>query len=239
MGTRRPGPLAAAAATALLVLAAAVLLSLRAPERAAPPLRPAEATRVADAARAAVATVAVGESTRVAVLAGAGVALTGPPPPTPTPTPRPELVGEGTPAPDITAVPETPPTPGLLVDPGRGIAAVPVPGPAGPALRLGRSDDLRPGDQVVFASGAADPLVVRFAGRATVRLGSSILSQELLDLELPAQGGIAQGAVLDRDGRLLGVVVPERQDAAPPGHVYAVPVEQAADLLNRIGARPG
>jgi hypothetical protein len=45
--------------------------------------------------------------------------------------------------------------------------------------------------------------------------------------------------VLDRQGRLVGIVVPERQGGAPPGHLYAVPVEQAADLLERIGGRAG
>jgi hypothetical protein len=34
---------------------------------------------------------------------------------------------------------------------------------------------------------------------------------------------------------LVGIVVPERQTGAPTGHVYAVPVEQAADILTRIG----
>jgi S1-C subfamily serine protease len=149
------------------------------------------------------------------------------------------LVGEGTPAPDVTAVVEETPTPRVVVDPGRGIAAVRLEGTRGASVPLGRSHDLRPGDELIFASGAGDPVVVRFVGQATVRLGTSILSQLLLDLELAAGGTPSQGAVLDRQGRLVGIVVPERQTGAPLGHVYAVPVEQTADLLSRIGAATG
>ena len=239
MATRRFPALAVVAALALAFVAA-LLLSRRAGEPEHGPLRPAEATRVADVARAVVAPVADPSATRVAVLAAPGVGLTNPPPrATATPAPEEPVVGEGTPAPDITAVAEqTPPARGA-VDTLHGLAAVSVDRGASTPVALGRSDALEVGDQVVLAGGVVEPVVARFAGQATVQLGSSILSQVLLDLELPSGRAAAPGAVLDRQGRLVGIVVPERQAGAPAGHVYAVPVEQAAGLLNRVGATPG
>ena len=241
MGTRRLTGLGIVGGLALVALVAVVLLLLRAGQIEHGPIRPAEATRVADVARAAVAPVAVGEATRVAVLAAPGVGLTGAlPPATATPTPEDVLVGEGTPAPDIRAVVEDTPAPRAVSDPMRGIAAVIVDrASAGRPVALGRSDTLKPGDQLILATGSGEPLVVRFAATTTFRLGPSILAQYVLDLELPDDRSVVQGAVLDRQGLLVGVVVPERQSGAPPGHVYAVPVEQAAEILKRIGAAAG
>src|ERR671934_143481 len=67
------------------------------------------------------------------------------------------------------------------VDPLKGLAAVSVDRGASTPVALGRSEALEVGDQVVLA-GVVEPVVARFAGQATVQLGSSILSQVLLDL---------------------------------------------------------
>lgn len=219
-------------ATVLLGLVA-VLLSRR-EEALRGPFQSSETTRVAATARAVVVEIPDGASTRVAVVAVPGVGLTGqgtsiPPTPAVESTP---LVGEGTPAPDVLA--EDTATPAVVSDP-RGIAAVRLGEGAPKPVSLGRSSDLAVGDELLLAGGG-DPIVVRFAGRASVPLGGSALRQTLLDLELPAGAPAAAGPLLDRQGRLVGVVVPERQAGAPPGHVYAVPIEQAGDLLRRIGA---
>ena len=73
-----------------------------------------------------------------------------------------------------------------------------------------------------------------YLARVTIPIADAGLLQYVLDLELPAGSAWHAGPVLDADGRLVGLVVPDRQQGAPAGHVFAVPAEQARPLLARF-----
>ena len=200
-----------------MALAVAVyLLPLR---RAVPPPTPPPIATLADverAAQAAAIDVAVGEETRPAVLAEGGVAILAAPPAS---SPRPDQPSGPTP----------------IVDALSGVAAVKLPSVGAGGLQVGTSGSLRPGDQVLIAAAGGASVPATYAGRASVPIGTSGLVQYVMDLTVGGGSRVEQGTVLDREGRLVGIVVTGRQASAPAGHVYAVPIEQAGDLLRQAG----
>ena len=164
--------------------------------------------RVAARAAPAVAEVTVEGTPRPAVALGEGVVLTGAAP------------AAGT----------------AVVDAVVGVMGVKAEGSAAVAPRIGSSAGIAVGDQLVFAAGSSAAAVgVRYVGRAAVPIGPG-LEQYVMELELPAgTDAPASGPVLDREGRVVAFVTLERQHGAPAGHRYAVPIEQASDLLRDLG----
>jgi hypothetical protein len=118
----------------------------------------------------------------------------------------------------------------------RGIAVVDADGDVAlGGLEIGDSRRLVAGTQLVLApGGGAAPLRVTYLRRATIQIEGAGLLQYVLDLELPPGSAPRHGPVLDASGRLVGLVVPDRQQGAPAGHVFAVPAEQARPLLERF-----
>lgn len=128
-------------------------------------------------------------------------------------------------------------------DPVFGLAVIDVAAPPSdtepdkpPTLVLGRSADLRPGQQLILAPGGdRAPIRVTFLGRGQTEVEALGLIQYVHELALPVDVTVRQGAVLNADGQLVGIVVPDRQKGAGPGRVFAVPVEQATELFRRMG----
>jgi S1-C subfamily serine protease len=105
-----------------------------------------------------------------------------------------------------------------------------------PTLDVGDSTTLQIGQQLVVVAAPRQPgVVVRYVGRAETQIADLGLIQYVLNLALLTNRTLDRGMVLDGQGRLVGIIVPERQAGAAPGHVFAVPVEQARPLLERMG----
>jgi hypothetical protein len=229
---------------AIAVGAGVVVLAVLPVARPSPSTGPSELAPAATVAAAAErASVQVqGHATTLAVVADpAGIAIA-PVGPTraPVPSPRDDQAPIPTPTLAVRLASGTVVAARVVDDNLRGISAIVPEGGAGglAALPRGSSGALRPGDQLILAGGGS-PATLTYRGRAETLLGTSGFAQQVLDLELPPGAALAPGPVLDRAGALIGLVVLERQAGAPPGHVYAVPVEQAASLLQRALAPTG
>jgi len=106
-----------------------------------------------------------------------------------------------------------------------------------PTLEIGQSAQLQVGQQLMVVPAIGQPgVLVTYAGRAEVQLADLGLIQYVLNLAPRSARAPDRGMVLDGQGRLVGIIVPDRQAGAPPGHVFAVPAEQARPFLERMGA---
>jgi hypothetical protein len=191
--------------------------------RPVPTIAPAEATALAAKAESSAGELRVGGASAGVVAAGGGFVGA-----VPSPAPVVEVARAGA----------TPAAAAVQADELLGIAAIQVePDEAAPSagFELGSSQSLEQGQQVIVAPGTGDrTLIGLYVGRASVMLPGG-LGMYVLDVQLPAGAQVRQGAVLDPAGRLVGIISPDRQSGAPPGRVYAVPIESAGDLLLRAG----
>jgi hypothetical protein len=223
----------------LLLVLGAVTLVLRELEplpRPAPPLMaPERATAVAEAAGRTLGGVQ-GAGTPIAIVSAGGALVGG----LPTAAPDPAEPAAAATA-EVRLASGTVVTGPVQVDALRGLSAVDARRPGDiAALELGDLTGVEPGAELILAPGdGAPPLRVRLVGPATTPIGDQGLLQHVIELALPAGSPAVEGPVLDERGRLIGLVVRDRQRGAPAGRVYAIPAEQVRPLLERLAPTPG
>jgi hypothetical protein len=216
----------AAAAAALLLLGLAVLLILRDDALPLPAGTPGPAVL---AAPSAIVEVRAAATSQPAVVVG-GVGVVGEP-------------VKGSSAVTVqSASGET--RQGRAVSSGlHGLAITADVGAALSSLQMGSSSSLRPDEGVFFVASlpGATPVPATYRGQTDAPTGDPTQGHRLVVLDFALAEGpqpIA-GVVLDRRGLLVGVATADRQQHAPAGHVYAVPVEWVADLLERMRSGQG
>lgn len=125
---------------------------------------------------------------------------------------------------------------------GVAVVALPVPTETGVAggLELADVSLLREGQELVLAPGdGRPPIKVTYLGIARVPLPNLPgFEQELLDVLLSSGSSVRDGVLLDGNGRIVGIIQPDRQRSAPPGHAYVTGADAVRDLLERSGVVP-
>lgn len=191
-------------------------------------MAPAEATRIAQTAGESAASAQIGEATAAAVAAGGLLFV----PAAPTTTAEVTIQAQLASGTSVAGQVRTDPMSGISV-----VGLLPADRASGEQIVLGLSSTLAIGDELAIAVGpSAPPVKVLYLGRNQVMNERFGVLQDVLDMRLPDGVGLEQGLVLDGQGRVVGVVTPDRQVAAPPGRVFGIPVEMAADMFRQVGA---
>lgn len=123
----------------------------------------------------------------------------------------------------------------LAMDERRDIGVVQIPGFDLPALSLGNSDSVRIGTRVVLVG---SPLGLENTVSTGIVSGRRQEPEgfQLLQITAPASQGSSGGAVLSRDGRVVGIAASQMQ--AGQNLNFAVPINYARGLLANLDGEP-
>ena len=123
----------------------------------------------------------------------------------------------------------------LATDPYTGLALLRVEGLGEAApLDIGSSSALKPGDYLYAVAETEDPARACSAGRLAGRekwVGGRALAASVLKLNLEAPSEGFGAPVLDRDSKLVGVLLLGGEQGSKRGVSYVLPVEHVAKLL--------
>ncbi len=124
------------------------------------------------------------------------------------------------------------PTAILAVDRLRDLALLRIPGKDLPALELGDSDRLAPGQEVLSIG---NPLGLEWSvARGVVAETRDLDGRRLVQVAMPIEPGSSGSPVIDRQGRVVGLLAIKSGDALG----FAVPVNDLRDLMTRQRAVP-